>query len=80
VVEVDVGDDRDRRFGDDRLQRLGVGLARHSDTDDVGAGLCDGADLIHRRFEVGRLGLRHRLHRDGCATADRDHAHEDLPL
>ena len=37
VVEVDVGDDRDRRVAHDRLERLDVLLARHGDADDVGA-------------------------------------------
>jgi hypothetical protein len=43
-------------------QRLGVLLARHRDAHDVGAGVGDRADLIHRRREVGGLGLGHRLH------------------
>jgi hypothetical protein len=43
VVEVDVGDDRDRRLGDDRPQRLDVLLARDGAAHDVGAGLRDGA-------------------------------------
>ena len=49
VVEVDVGDDRDRRLRDDRLQRLGVLVARDGDADDVRAGLRAAMDLVHRR-------------------------------
>ena len=39
---------------------------------DVGAGLGDAADLVHRRLQVGGLGLGHRLHDDGRAAADLD--------
>ena len=38
------------------------------------------ADLVHRRREVRGLGLRHRLHRDRRAAADRDRADVDLAL
>ena len=78
VVEVDVGDDRDRRLHDDRLERLDVAVARHGDADDVGARLGDLVDLVHRRLQVGGLGLRHRLHGDGGAAADGDAADHDL--
>ena len=70
-----IGDSRD-----DRLQRLDVLLARHRDAHDVGAGLGDRADLLHRRREVGGLGLGHRLHGDRRAAADRDGADVDLAL
>jgi len=80
VVEVDVGDDRDRRLHDDRLQRLDVLLARDRAADDVGAGLGDLVDLLHRRRQVGGLGLGHRLHRDRRAAADRHLADEYLPF
>ncbi len=70
VVEVDVGDHRDRRLRDDGLERLGVFVARHRHADDVGAGLGDTMDLGHRRRKVGGLGLGHRLHRDRRAAAD----------
>ena len=80
VVEVDVGDHRNRRLGDDRLQGLGILLAGHGDADDVGAGLGDGVDLGHRRREVGRLGLGHRLDGHGGTAADGDGAEHDLVL
>ena len=51
----------------------------HGDADDVGAGLGDAADLVHRRAEVGRLGLGHRLDGHGRAAPDGDAAHVDLP-
>ena len=47
---------------------------------DVGAGLGDAADLVHRRVEVRGLGLRHRLHGDGRAATDGDAADVDLSL
>ena len=48
--------------------------------DDVGAGVGDLADLLHRRRQVGGLGLGHRLHGDRRAAADRHAADEDLAL
>jgi hypothetical protein len=80
VVEVDVGDHRDRRLGDDRPQRLGVLLARHRAAHHVRARVRHLADLIQRRGQVRGLGLGHRLHRDRRATADRQAADEDLPF
>ena len=62
------------------LQRLDVLLARHRDAHDVGAGRRDLVDLFHRRREVRGLGLRHRLHRDRRAAADRDGADVQLAL
>ena len=78
VVEVDVGDHRDRRLRDDRLERLDVLLAGHGDAYDVRAGVGDLQDLLHRRREVRGLGLGHRLHSDGRAAADGDGADVDL--
>ena len=48
--------------------------------DQVGARLGDLVDLLHRRLEVGGLGLGHRLHGDRGAAADRHAADEDLAL
>ena len=72
VVEVDVGDDRDRRLAHDRLERLDVLLPRDGAADDVRAGVRDPTDLIHRGLQVGRFGLGHRLDRDRSAPADLD--------
>ena len=47
---------------------------------EVGAGLGDLADLLHRRLEVRRLGLGHRLHDDRRTAADRHAADEYLAL
>ena len=70
-----IGDSRD-----DRLQRLDVLLARHRAAHDVGARLGDAADLVHRRLQVGGLGLGHRLDRDGRAAADGHGPDVDLSL
>ena len=55
-------------------------VARHRDADEVGARVGDLVDLLHRRLEVGGLGLGHRLHGDGGTAADRHAADEDLAL
>jgi hypothetical protein len=80
VVEVDVGDDRDRRLDDEPLEGLDVLVARDRDAHDVRARLCGLLDLRERRPVVGRLGLRHRLDGDGRAAADLHAAHVDLSL
>ncbi len=78
---MDVGDDRHRRVRQDVIpQRLDVLLARHGDAHDVGASLGDALDLRERLSVVGRLRLRHRLHRDGGAAANGDAADVDLTL
>jgi hypothetical protein len=61
-------------------ERLDVLVARHGHPDQVRPGLGDGVDLLHRRLEIRRLRLAHRLHGDRCAATDRDVAHEDLAL
>ena len=48
------------------LQRLDVLLARDGAAHDVGAGVGHAADLVHRRLQVGRLGLGHGLDHDGA--------------
>ena len=80
VVEVDVGDDRDRRLDHDRLERLDVLVARHGDAHDVRARLGHGADLLHRGREVRGLGLGHRLDGDRRASADLNPAHRHVSL
>ena len=80
VIEVDVRDHGDRRLRDDRLQGVGVLLARHGDADEIGSGLRDLPDLLHRGLEIGRFGLRHRLYGHGCAPTDEDPADVHLAL
>ena len=80
VIEVDVGDHRDRRALHDRLQRDGVLLARYGDAHELAAGVRHAADLRERRLDVAGVGLRHRLYDDRRPPADRYVLHPDLPL
>jgi hypothetical protein len=80
VVEVDIGDDRDRRLFDDRLQGDGVLLAGHGYPDQVGSSLRAAVDLRQRLLEVRRLGLGHRLDGDRRAPAHQDTANAYLAL
>ena len=79
VVEVDVGDHRDRRLLHDPLERLDVVVARHRAAHDVPAGLRDRADLPHGGVVVGGLRLGHRLDRHRRAAADGHASDPDLP-
>jgi hypothetical protein len=78
VVEVDVGDDRDRRLAHDPLQGSHVVLARHRAAHQVAARLRDRADLTHRCVVVGGLRLGHRLDGDRRAAAYLHAADVDL--
>ena len=80
VVEVDVRDHRDRRALDDRLERDRVLVARHRHPDQLAAGVGHAADLLERRLDVARVGLRHRLHDDRRPAADRHVLDPDLAL
>ena len=64
VLEVDVGDDRHRRAGDDLRQALGRGLLVAGAAHDVAAGGGERVDLGQRAVDVGGLRGGHRLHRD----------------
>ena len=45
-------------------------VAIDGDAHDLGAGARQGGDLGHRRVDVGRIGIGHRLHDDRGAAAD----------
>ena len=81
VVEVDVGDDRDRRLArrSSSAPRRPARAARRTRTMSAPASATR-ADLVHRRRQVGGLGLGHRLHGDGRAAADGHAADVDLAL
>jgi hypothetical protein len=78
VLEVDVGDDRHRRAGDDLGQALGGFDVVAGDADDVGSGPAQGVDLGEGAVDVGGLGGGHRLDRDRGAAAHGDIADVDL--
>ncbi len=78
VLEVDVGDDRYRRSGDDLRQPLGRLTVVAGDADDVGPGRRQGVRLGQGGIDVCRLRRRHRLHGDRSIATDRDAADEDL--
>ena len=80
VVEVDVGDDRDRRQADDLGERLRVLGLGHGAAHDLAARRGERGDLGGGRLDVVRLRERHRLDDDGRTAADRHAADRDLPL
>src|SRR6266540_1051440 len=79
-VEVDVGDDGDRRQADELRQCLGVLRLRNGDAHDLATCGCESGDLRSRRLDVVRLREGHRLDDDGRAAPDLDPADADLPL
>src|SRR5207302_11037637 len=72
VVVVDVGDDRQRRALDDRLQGLGRLPVGDRGADDLAAGVFELVDLLEGRFDVPRVRLGHGLDGDRRGSAD-DH-------
>ena len=63
-LEVDIGDDRNRRFAADFRQCVGIVLTRHGHAHDVAAGGGQFGDLLQRGRYVGR-------ERVGSSTARR---------
>ena len=70
VIEVNVGDDRNRRAVDDRAETRGVGRIFDGDANDFAAFHRQAVDLFERLVGVGGVGRRHRLHDDGMVAAD----------
>ena len=79
-VEVDIGDDGQRRKADDLRQRVGVLRLRNRHTHHLAARRRESGNLRRGRLHIVRLRQRHRLHGDGRPAADRDAADGDLPL
>ena len=79
ALEVDVGDHRDRRFGDDARQCVGVFLTGHGHAHDVAAGGREFGDLLQCGAHIRGLRVGHRLHRDRRPTAHRHRADHDAP-
>ena len=59
----------------ERVRRFQIG---HGAADDVTARVSQRADLGERRLRIAGVGVRHGLHRDGRAAADRHRADHDL--
>ena len=78
VLVVDVGDDRHRRPWHDLGEPLRCLRLVARATDDVAAGSGEGVDLLQRALDIGRLGDRHRLHRDRSVTTDGHRTDVDL--
>ncbi len=83
AVVMEVADERDRAA--ERIEALadrghrGRGLRRvDGDADELRAGLGELAHLRDRGLDVGGVGVRHRLHDDRRAAADRHAADVDL--
>ena len=81
VVEVDVGDERQRDPRADAREGRERAAVGHRDPADLAAGPLERAQLAHRRADVAGVGLRHRLHAHRRAAADghRADAHRDGP-
>ena len=78
VVEMDVGDDGNRAFAADLLQRPGGLLIRRADAHDIGTGIGGADHLIQRGAHVVAIGIGHGLHRNRGIAADRHIADHDL--
>ena len=78
VMEMDVGDDGHRAFGDDLFQGGGTAFIGHRDAHDIGTGLCGSLDLCNggRHIRGDRVG--HRLHRNRRIASDGDVPNMDL--
>ncbi len=72
VLEVNVGDERDRRVRDDVGQGRGGLAVRDGDTDDLAADVGELLDLGEGGFRVAGVSGRHRLDADRVLATDSD--------
>jgi hypothetical protein len=72
VVEVDVGDDRDRGALDDRREARCILGVLAGDPDDLAARHRETVDLLERRVDVRRVGGGHGLNGDRMIAPDPD--------
>ncbi len=79
VLEVDIGDDRNRRPRDDLCETLCCCDVIARDSYDVRACTTQGVHLGQRAVDVGRLGGGHGLNTDRRATTDSHVADHELP-
>ena len=55
---------------DDGRNRGGSFVVIYGDSNQLGTGTSQGRDLLHRRGDVGGVGVGHRLHHNWCIGAD----------
>ncbi len=77
ALEVNVRDDRNRRFPHDFRQRVGILLLGHRHADDVAARRGEFRDLLQGGRHVGGARVGHGLHGDRRSTADRHRTDHD---
>ena len=77
-MKVDISHDRDGRTGNDMGQRLGRLRFVARAPNDVASVGGQRIDLSEGRLDIRRFRGRHRLHRNGRVTSDRNRAHLDL--
>ena len=79
MIEVDVGDQRNRAVAADGRQGVGGLPVGDGAAHDLAAGLGQGQDLGEGGGRVAGVGIGHRLHRHRRAAADGDGADMNLP-
>ena len=77
-LEVDIRNHRDGRLLGNGRKRFRIDGLRAGNAHDIAAGSGQLRDLLQRAVNVVRLGIGHRLHRDGRVRADTDRAHLQL--
>ena len=78
VIEMNVGDQRDRDLGSDGRERRGGFRRIHRDANNLAADLLKFVDLSDRGLYVGSVGRRHGLDDDRRAATDRHPPHANL--
>src|SRR5207302_6613284 len=79
VIEVDVGDERQRRLLADLAEGLAGFFRRYCDAQNLAARGLEGAHLRHRLVDISRVRAAHRLHGYGSIAAHGHVPDHDLP-
>ena len=79
VIEMNIGDHRQRRASLDLWQGLGRGLVWHGHPDDFATSLGQGPDLGQSGLGVPGIGVGHALHPDGVISAQEQLTQADDP-
>jgi hypothetical protein len=77
VIEMDIGNQRDRAIGTDGAKSRSRNLIGDGAANDFTTGFDQIGNLPQRRNNVTRIGVTHRLHGDRGAATDRDVANLD---